>query len=73
MERIYEVEVEIRKGLGPDLAHRTVSVGLDDIEPGTSEDEIRSMVESEVDDQLRRSEDYPLYGKTWRIVNINPA
>ena len=63
-------QVKIRKGLGGDESFiKPVFVGLDDLPDELSDSEIKNLIGREVDSQLSRSDDYPLYGKNWEIVD----
>lgn len=64
-----EVEVIIRKGLGPDHFRTCISVGLDDLPEETTRDEIKKMAKAEVDQKLMNTEDYPVYGHNWEILH----
>lgn len=66
-----EVEVMIRKGLGPEHINRNFSVGFDDLPEETTNYEIEQMAKAEVEQQLRNTEDYPIYGKNWKIISYN--
>lgn len=65
MEAYFAVHFILRKGMGPEHVPHLVNVGLDDIDPGTTEEEIREMVLLDAESQLRKTEDYPVYGKNW--------
>lgn len=47
MEALREVDCRVMKGLGPEWTDKTITVFLDDIEPGTSDYVIRDMVRKE--------------------------
>lgn len=73
MMAILEVEVRIRKGFGPDYKIKNIPIGFDDLPDDTSNEEIKDMAKMEVDSLLRSSEDYPLYGKNWEIIDYHWA
>lgn len=66
----FYVTVMIRKGLGPEFVTRNLEVGFDDLEEDVSDGQLRQMAIAEVDSMLRKSIDYPHYGKNWRITYI---
>ena len=70
MLAVLNVEVCIVKGLGPDTFNKVFEVAFHDIEPGTSDYDIKQMAQKEVETKLYKSEDYPLYGKNWEVVGI---
>jgi hypothetical protein len=70
MEAHFAVHFMIRKGLGPEYKEKVIEVGLDDIEPDTSDAELKSMAKLEAESYLSKSEDYPLYGKNWYVGEI---
>jgi hypothetical protein len=49
----FEVEVSIRKGVGPEWVHKCLSIVFDDIEPSTTDDELLDMVRREVVQEMR--------------------
>jgi hypothetical protein len=65
------VEVQIRKGLGPEMMTKNFDVGFDDLPEETTWSEIKDMARREVESQLMRSEDFPVYGKNWTIVDYH--
>ena len=71
--RSFAIEFEVRKGLGPETAIKTVFVGLDDLDPEATEDEIRALAVQDAEEQLSRSEDFRIYGKTWTLLEIHEA
>ena len=71
MEIQLEVEVKIRKGLGPDYIMKSIPVFFDDLPEGTTKYEMESMAAREIDEQLSKTEDFPQYGKNWEITNYN--
>lgn len=66
----FYVTVIIRKGLGPEFMTRNLEVGFDDLDDDISDSQLRQMVASEINTMFRRTDDFPLYGKNWRIVHI---
>lgn len=64
------IEYEIRKGLCPDTKIKQWSNGYDDIEPGTSDSDIRKMAKSDFEAHMRSSIDYRDYGRNWIIRDI---
>ena len=71
--RSFTVEFSMRRGRGPDTSIKNVFVGLDDLEPEMSEEAIREYAVAEAEAELRRSEDFPLYGVTWTFRAIYDA
>jgi hypothetical protein len=67
----YEVEVSIRKGLGPEWVNKNFPVVFDDVEEGVSELEVKEWAKREVNSLLYNSDDYRHYGKNWIIVDIH--
>jgi hypothetical protein len=68
--RTFAVEFQMRKGLGAGTIPKTVFVGLDDLDPDMSETEIEGCVIRDAEEQLYKSEDFALYGKTWTFQAI---
>lgn len=66
-----EVEVKIRKGLGPETITRHYPVGYDDIPEETTKQEIEDMAKKDVEEYLSGTEDYPKYGKNWEIIQYH--
>lgn len=52
---IFLVTYSVRKGLGPDWIKKTMEIGIDDIEPGTTEKEMLEMAKLEFKDEMSRS------------------
>ena len=52
MEIIRDVHCRVMKGLEPEWTDLTVTVGIDDIEPGTPDSEIIDMIQRDVRSQL---------------------
>lgn len=71
MTQEFVVNVLIYKGLSrTDSFPKTICVGLDDLPAELSENEIREYAVRDAEEQLRRTEDFPLYGKNWEIIQV---
>ena len=66
----FNVEVSIRKGLGPEWVSKFFDVGFDDVDNDVPIEEVKKWARNEVESQLRDSEDYRLYGENWVIVGV---
>lgn len=74
MIRDFAVIVRIYKGLSRTESFlKTIFVGLDDIPSEMSENEVRDYATRDAEEQLRKSEDFPLYGENWEIVEVTSA
>jgi len=66
-----EVEVCIRKGLGPDFIAKNFPVAYDDLPEETTHDEIYQIAKFDVEQVLYKSEDFKEYGKNWEITGYH--
>lgn len=66
----FNVEVLIRKGLGPDWIRKNFPVGFDDVPEDLTESDLRQMAIRDVESKLYNSEDYKDYGKNWKIIEV---
>lgn len=71
MMRQLEVEVIIRKGLGPEYITKNFPYGFDDLPEDTTDFEIKEMAKYQVETYLRNTEDYRAYGKNWEIIDYH--
>lgn len=69
----FAVHFKLRKGLGPEWVDKTIFVGLDDVDPETTEFELKQMAINEAESQLYRTDDYKTYGKNWQYKDIERA
>ena len=74
MTREFAVIVLIYKGLSrTESFQKTIFVGLDDLPADMSDNEIKDYAVRDAEEQLRKSEDFPLYGKNWEIIEVITA
>lgn len=66
-----EVEVEIIKGLGPETITKNFPYAYDDLPDDTELHDIRAMAKEDCETYLRSTEDYPVYGKNWTIIDYH--
>lgn len=59
-----------RQGINGPKTGRETEVTFDDIDPETTDSDLRKMAIQEVDSRFYKSEDYPLYGKFWEITDV---
>lgn len=69
----FNVEVLIRKGLGPEWVHKNFPVGFDDVPEYLTKYDLRQMAKREVESKLYNSEDYRSYGKNWKIIEVHDS
>ncbi|MEM1323647.1 MAG: hypothetical protein AAGG75_25525 [Bacteroidota bacterium] len=67
---IFNVEVEIRKGLGPEWVTKNFIQAYDDVPEEVPESEVKKWAVADTEKALYNSEDYPWYGKNWIIVDV---
>lgn len=69
---LYEfmVAVSIRAGLGPGCFVKHFSVAFDDVPEDESIEEVKLWAKAEVEERLRNTIDFPLYGKYWEIIEV---
>lgn len=67
---VFNVEVELRKGLGPEWVTRSFAQAYDDVPDEVTEDEVKKWAVADTERQLYNSEDYQLYGKNWIIGEV---
>lgn len=66
----FVVLFKIVKGLGPENFEKAITVGFDDIDPETSEAELRQWAIREAEGQLYNSDDFRVYGKNWTLIEV---
>lgn len=57
-------------GINGPRKKRHLEVSFDDIDPETSDKDLKRMAHSEVDQRFKQSDDFPLYGKFWEVTDI---
>ena len=67
---VFNVEVKIRKGLGPESVVKSFTQAYDDVPMEVPEDEVKKWAIADTEKQLYNSEDYQLYGKNWVIIGV---
>ncbi len=68
--RYFLVHYLFRKGINGPKVPKETEVAFDDIDPETTDLELKRMAEREVDNRFEKSEDFPLYGKFWEITDV---
>lgn len=66
----FNVEVELRKGLGPETVTKNIEQFYDDVPEDVPEEEVRQWAINDTNDFMYKSEDYPLYGKNWQVIEV---
>lgn len=61
------VEVYIRKGLGPETVRKVFEQAYDDLPEDTQPEDITRMAITDTERYLYSTEDFPVYGKNWTI------
>lgn len=68
--RYFLVHYTFRHGINGPTENKTTEVAFDDIDPETSDQELRRMAVMEVDQRFEKSDDFPLYGKFWEVTDV---
>lgn len=69
--RVFAAGVDIYKGTArTERIHKRIEVAFDDLPPDITDEDLKEMVRADVNDQLTRTADFPLYGKNWTINYI---
>lgn len=68
--RHFMVYYDFRKGINGPIEKRSTEVAFDDIDPETTDLQLRRMAEREVNNRFESSNDFPLYGKFWEITEV---
>lgn len=68
--RYFHVHYLFRHGINGHREPRQTEVAFDDVDPETTDAQLKQMARREVDSRFERSEDFPLYGKFWEITDV---
>lgn len=68
--RYFIVHYSFRPGLNGNPIMKSTEVAFDDIDPETTDDQLKRMAAIEVDQHFERSGDFPLYGKFWEVIEV---
>ena len=66
----FAVHVRIRKGLGPEMFDKILYLGYDDVPDDVEISEMKQWAYKDAIAELRRSDDFHLYGENWIIGEI---
>lgn len=70
MMRHFLVHYTFRKGINGPSEKRQSEITYDDIDPETTDMELKRMAANDVDQRFYQSVDYPLYGKFWQVIEV---
>ncbi len=68
--RYFTVHYTFRPGINGAPENREHESAFDDIDPETTDNELKNMAVREVENRFYNSIDYPLYGKFWQIIEV---